>query len=188
MNRLKKFEHWGGTPDYHDYQREIRDILMIEFADGKEVERLMSKNDTFIYDMFNEFPASYVAKQIISDKVPSTYLKEKDGYKPLADDILALAKTEDGKFVPIKEPVEIEQVIDIVKDKREIEKIEENITIDTNVSVGEVKRGDILYLTALLKRTHQTTPFNQTTMGVLKVRVIDYYYGLNKLKQVMKNK
>lgn len=186
--RFKNFEHWGGTQDYHQYKQEIRDILMEEFSDGNEVEKLMSKNDIFIYDMFREFSAPYVAQKIISNEVPSTYLKEKDGYKPLADDILALQKTEDGEFIPIKEPVKIEQIVDIIKDEKTIKKIEENITVDTNVSVGEVKRGQILYLTAMLSRPHQTTPFNQTTMGVIKVRVIDYFYGLNKLKQVLKNK
>lgn len=115
-------------------------------------------------------------------------IKKFSEMKPLSDDIIAIEKTEDGEFVPIKEPVEIEQIVDIIKDESVIAKIEENMTIDTSISVGEVKRGQILYLTALLKRPNQTVAFNQTTMGVLKVRIVDYYYGLNKLKQVMKNK
>ena len=114
--------------------------------------------------------------------------EKKDDLKPLADDILALEETEDGEFIPIKGPIEIESIIDIIKDESVITKIEENITVDTAISVGEVKRGQIIYLTAMLKRSHQTTPYNQTTMGVLKCRIIDYFYGLNKLKQVMKSK
>ncbi len=114
--------------------------------------------------------------------------EKKDELKPLADGILALEETEDGEFIPIKGPIEIEAVIDIIKDESVITKIEENITVDTAISVGEIKRGQIFYLTAMLKKPHQTTPYNQTTMGVIKVRVIDYFYGLNKLKQVMKNK
>ncbi len=114
--------------------------------------------------------------------------EKKEKLKPLADGILALEETEDGEFVPIEGPVEIEAVIDIIKDESVINKIEENITVDTAISVGEVKRGQIIYLTAMLKRSHQTTPYNQTTMGVLKCRIIDYFYGLNKLKQVMKSK
>jgi len=114
--------------------------------------------------------------------------EKKDELKPLADDILALEETEDGEFIPIKGPIEIEAIVDIIKDESVINKIEENITVDTAISVGEVKRGQIIYLTAMLKRSHQTTPYNQTTLGVLKCRIIDYFYGLNKLKQVMKNK
>ncbi|MCF7866984.1 hypothetical protein K9L67_06190 [Candidatus Woesearchaeota archaeon] len=114
--------------------------------------------------------------------------EKKEELKPLADGILALEENEDGEFIPIKGAVEIEAIIDIIKDESIINKIEENITVDTAISVGEVKRGQIIYLTAMLKRAHQTTPFNQTTMGVLKVRIVDFYYGLNKLKQVMKNK
>lgn len=113
--------------------------------------------------------------------------KEKDNSN-LSTGIIALEEIEDGEFIPIKEPVEIEQIIDIIKDESVISKIEENITVDTSISVGEVKRGQIIYLTALLKRPHQTTPYNQTTIGVLKCRIVDYFYGLNKLKQVMKNK
>jgi hypothetical protein len=115
-----------------------------------------------------------------------TYNEDTDS--KLADGILALEETEDGEFIPIKGPIEIEQIVDIVKDPKDIKKIEENMTVDTSISVGEVKRGQIIYLTALLKRPRQTIPYNQTTMGVLKVRVVDYFYGLNKLKQVMKNK
>jgi len=106
----------------------------------------------------------------------------------LSDDILAFEKTEDGEIIPIKGPIEIESIVDIIKDENTINKIEENITVDTTVSVGEVKRGQIIYLTAMLKKSHQTTPYNQTTLGVLKCRIIDYFYGLNKLKQVMKNR
>ena len=74
------------------------------------------------------------------------YNEKKEELKQLSDDILAFEETEDGEFIPIKEPVEIEQVVDIIKDKVKISKIEENITVDTNISVGEVKRGDIIYL------------------------------------------
>jgi len=122
----------------------------------------------------------------------NTYLTEKEkkdkDISNLSDGIIALEEIEDGEFIPIEGPIEIEQVVDIIKDESVISKIEENMTVDTTVSVGEVKRGQIIYLTALLKRPHQTTPFNQTTMGVLKCRIVDYFYGLNKLKQVMKNK
>jgi hypothetical protein len=119
----------------------------------------------------------------------NTYITEKEkDISNLSDGIIALEEMEDGEFVPIEGAIEIESVIDIIKDESVITKIEENITVDTSISVGEVKRGQIIYLTALLKRPGQTTPYNQTTMGVLKCRIVDYFYGLNKLKQVMKSK
>jgi hypothetical protein len=58
------------------------------------------------------------------------------------------------------------------------------MTIDKNLNVGEVKRGQIIWMTALLKKPG--TSYNNQTLGVLKVRVVDYYYGLNKLNQVIK--
>ena len=48
---------------------------------------------------------------------------ENNEIKPLADDILVLQKDENGEYVKIEEPVEIEQVIDIIKDKEEIKKL-----------------------------------------------------------------
>ena len=62
--------------------------------------------------------------------------------------------------------------------------VDENMTIDKNLNVGEVKRGQIIWLTALLKKPGNS--YTNQTLGVLKLRVIDYYYGLNKLNQVMK--
>ena len=62
--------------------------------------------------------------------------------------------------------------------------VDENMTIDKSLNVGEVKRGQIIWLTALLKKPG--TSYTNQTLGVLKLRVIDYYYGLNKLNQVMK--
>ena len=62
--------------------------------------------------------------------------------------------------------------------------IDENMTIDKSLNVGEVKRGQIIWLTALLKKPGSS--YTNQTLGVLKLRIIDYYYGLNKLNQVMK--
>jgi len=62
--------------------------------------------------------------------------------------------------------------------------IDENMTIDKNLNVGEIKRGQIIWLTALLKKPG--TSYSNQTLGVIKLRVIDYYYGLNKLSQIMK--
>ena len=110
-----------------------------------------------------------------------------DNDQNLSSDIEFLKKLDNGDYTVVTGSFEITQIISIITDDGEIDKLEEaagGFQLSTDLTVKEVKRGDVLWLTAMLKRPHNTTPFNQTTMGVLKVRVLDYYYGLNKLKYV----
>jgi hypothetical protein len=104
-------------------------------------------------------------------------------YKDLSDDIVALSKLEDGTYEEIKEPVSILQVTGMITDPEEIKQIEEAFTLDTSLAIKDIKRGDILWLTALLERTSGSS-INSQKLGVVKVRVVDYFFGLNKLNQV----
>ena len=110
--------------------------------------------------------------------------QKKAEFEPLADDILQI--NTEGEYEKVKGPVEVIQITGMVKDEAEIAKIEENLTVDTQLNLSNVKRGDILWLTALLKRPGSS--YNPQTLGVVKVRVVDYFYGLTKLNQVMKQK
>jgi len=101
----------------------------------------------------------------------------------LQDDITTLVKDGDD-YVKTTEPLELVQVTGVLTDEEEIKKIEEGMTVDQSLNVGNVTRGQIIWLTALLKKPG--TSYNNQTLGVLKVRVVDYYYGLSKLNQVMK--
>ena len=107
-------------------------------------------------------------------------------FKDLSDDIIALSKLEDGSFEKIDEPVNILQVTGLITDEDEIKKISEAFTLDTSVVVKDIKRGDILWLTCLLEKSN-TTSRNAQNWGVIKVRIVDYYYGLNKLNTIKKN-
>jgi len=108
---------------------------------------------------------------------------EKKDNQNLQDDITTFIKDE-NKFIKTDEPLEIIQITGLLTDKSEIKKLEENMTIDKSLNVGEVKRGQIIWLTALLKKPG--TSYTNQTLGVLKLRIVDYYYGLSKLNQVMK--
>jgi hypothetical protein len=105
-------------------------------------------------------------------------------FQPLSDDITAVFKNAEGNYEKIEGPVEIVQILDIVKDPKEIEKIEEGIVMDTSLSIKEIKRGQMLYLTALLQKPG-TASFTQQTISIVQVRVIDYWFGLNKLNQII---
>lgn len=113
--------------------------------------------------------------------------------KQLSDDILILKKLDDGEYEKMENPVYIKQITGILTDKKEIEKIENQLTeeyvpgapvFNTDLQLKKVKRGDIIWVTALLERERSTTSYNSQTMGVIKARIVDYYYGLNKLKSI----
>ena len=110
-------------------------------------------------------------------------------YQPLSDDVTALAKLDTGEYEEIKGPVTITQILGVVTDPEEIKEIEnavkENVTLDTSIIVKDIKRGQILWLTALLERTN-TSSWNAQNIGVIKVRVVDYFIGLNKLRTLNK--
>ena len=103
-------------------------------------------------------------------------------YEPLSDDMLVLAQMEDGNFKKIEGGIDIIQITGIAS-QDEIKKIEENFTLDTSILIKNIKRGDIIWLTALLQRTSRSS-INSQTMGVVKARIVDYFFGLNKLNQI----
>ena len=104
-------------------------------------------------------------------------------FKDLSDDITVLSKLEDGSYEKVNEPVNILQVTGMITDEEEIKKIAEAFTLDTSLTIRDVKRGQIIWLTALLERTSGSS-INSQKLGVVKCRVVDYYFGLNKLNQV----
>ena len=104
-------------------------------------------------------------------------------YEPLTDDITALEKIGD-EYVKITEPVKIVKIIDIITDEKEIAKIEEAFQLDTSLTIKNVKRGDVIWLTALLEKPNSSTAWNAQTISTVKCRIIDIFYGLNKLKTI----
>ena len=108
-------------------------------------------------------------------------------FQPLSDDVIALAKLDTEEYEEIKGPVSISQITGVVTDPDEIKEIEkaikENVTLDTSLILKDVKRGQIIYLTALLEKS-KTASWNSQTMGVVKCRIVDFYYGLNKLRTI----
>ena len=115
------------------------------------------------------------------------------GYDPLSDDISILRKLDNGDYEKAKGPINVIQVTGVITDDKEIDKIENQLSesvpgapiFNTDLQLKKVKRGDIIWVTALLERPGNTS-WNAQTMGVIKCRIVDYYYGLNKLKYINK--
>lgn len=86
----------------------------------------------------------------------------------------------------IKDEIEIIEIIDIFNDPKDLPQTNEGgvFGIDTDLSNKELKRGDTIYITAMIKKKGQsfTSP---ATQSVLKVRIVDIYNGLSYLNKVI---
>jgi len=115
------------------------------------------------------------------NKKTKKFNKDKE-FQPLSDDIIAISKNDKGDYEKVKGPVEIVQITGVISDEDEIKKLDEvaGPLLSTDISMKPVKRGDTLYITALLKKPG-TAVYNTQTIGLLKVRIVDFWYGLSKL-------
>ena len=119
---------------------------------------------------FKDFKHNSKSNKIISDKGIIIKKKEEGG---LVDDLTDIKKTlgefeilEDGEF-------EIVAINDVSVE--EPKNIDEATIINADLGSKEAKRGDILYITAMVKKKN----VNWNSMAVLKVRIVDMYNGLS---------
>ena len=59
------------------------------------------------------------------------------------------------------------------------------VGLHADLSVKDVKRGQILWISALLRKKGSTSFNSQAVQGVLKVRVVDIFKGLQYLKKAL---
>jgi hypothetical protein len=91
-------------------------------------------------------------------------------------------ETDEG-YEKVKE-VEIVQITGVISEE-EAKKIDENFVVQGGDFSGkEIKRGDYIWLSCLMKKPG--TSYAAQQQGVLKCRVTDIYLGLSKLNQLMK--
>jgi len=117
--------------------------------------------------------------------------KSEDNQEELSDDIHDVDLEIDGEKVENGD-YEIESIIDVIipddeKEKKEYgNSIEENsVTVQSDMTVKKTKRGDIIWITALLRRKGTTSFNSPAKQGVLKLRVIDIFYGLQYINKVL---
>jgi hypothetical protein len=103
-----------------------------------------------------------------------TEKKEKDDLEKINDQIEDAV--EDTK-------VNDEWVIDSIIDVSKNEPLTESIIINAELGDRTVKRGDDVYITAMLHRK-ANEPYHQQQMGVLKARITDIYNNLHILNTI----
>ena len=111
------------------------------------------------------------------DKKANSLDFKKDKQKTLSNDIDKLDDQiiDDIKNTKLDGNWEIVSVIDVSTTPP---KIDEAIIINAELGSGEIKRGDLIYITAQIKRPGQVQAYHNMQMGVVKVRVIDIYNSM----------
>lgn len=122
------------------------------------------------------------------DEKVKKFKKTKE-FEPLSDDIVALKELENGEIETIKEPIKIVQITGLITEPERIKKLEEAINggpvFSTDFQTKQVKRGDIIWVTAFIQKSGSTVSWSsQQSQAVLKCRIVDIYNGLNKLKYI----
>ena len=105
-------------------------------------------------------------------------------YEPLSDDIIALSKLDNGEYEKVTGPVNIVQITGVITDEEEIKKLDEiagGPVLNTDLSLKQVKRGQLIWLTCLLQKPSSSSVYNSQTMGTISARIVDIWYGLSKL-------
>jgi len=147
------------------------------------MEGIIKFNDFFI-ESTSQVPLSNDIEKI--DMETSKNVSSSDTTnQELSNDITELEYDDFGK---LDGDWEIESIIDIVTAEDD-DKVTESSTgiMGTHIDLGnkEIKRGKVFYITAMVKKPGNTSMFSQSKMSVIKVRVVDIYYGLSQLNKII---
>ena len=115
--------------------------------------------------------------------------KTKEDSDKLSSDIENVDMEIEGEKVDNND-YEIEEILDVIIPSKEKEREygnvdESTVSVHSDMTVKEAKRGDIIWVTALLRRRGTTSLTSPAVQGVLKVRIVDIFYGLQYLKKVL---
>ncbi len=105
-------------------------------------------------------------------------------FSNLSDDIknipeIEIEKIKNGEY-------EIESIIDVFLDPKDI-KLDEANVINFNTQLnGEVKRGQYIYCICLMRKSGTTSFSSPSIQVVVKAKIIDIYHGLSYLNKILK--
>ncbi len=76
------------------------------------------------------------------------------------------------------------EIVNIIDVSTECPELNEAIIINAELGSGEIKRGDVIYITAQIKRPGQVVAYHNMQMGCIKVRVVDIYNTMSILNNL----
>lgn len=123
----------------------------------------------------------------ISDKDASMDFKKKKQSKDLSTDIDNLDDqvSDEVKSTILDGEWEIQSIMNVSTEPPSEDEIKSNEAIIINAELGNepVKRGDFIYITALINKRGSSS-YHQSQMGVIKVRVVEIFNTLLILNQL----
>ena len=84
----------------------------------------------------------------------------------------------------LKGEYRIEEILDVFLDPKDIPVTEGIMGINTDLSNNEIKRGQLVYISALLRKEGHSLS-SPAVQSVIKLRVIDIFKGLQYLNKVI---
>jgi hypothetical protein len=84
----------------------------------------------------------------------------------------------------LKGEYQIEEILDIFTDPKDIPVKEGVMGVKADLSNKEIKRGEIIYITALVRKAGHSVS-SPAVQSVIKLRVVDIYHGLSMLNKVI---
>lgn len=84
----------------------------------------------------------------------------------------------------LKGEYRIEEILDVFLDPKDIPVTEGIMGIHTDLSNNEIKRGQLVYISALLRKEGHSLS-SPAVQSVIKLRVIDIFKGLQYLNKVI---
>lgn len=109
-------------------------------------------------------------------------------FQELSDDIeKEVLDLKDGEIKSkLNQKFEIESVIDVFTDPKDLPLTESGlVAMNADLSNKNIKRGDTVYITAMVKKEGQSFS-SPSTQAVIKLRIVDIYHGLSYLNKIMK--
>jgi hypothetical protein len=163
--------------------KKYKDKLQQNGYDG-----IILKNCTTNYYKDGEYIVYVVfdIKQILSNE---SFNRMSESIEDDSDALLMISDIEPNKEPKIvsSDDYELISIIDVIQDPKDIEKYETLTNgLDLNTQYKDLKVGQSLYLTALLKPKSVSVINAAGTMGIIKVSIQNIYYGLQKLDQLRK--
>lgn len=140
---------------------------------SRNIVSYLNENNIFTKENFIQLKESLISQKNIYEK------KETSDFDKLKEE-------EEKELEEIdSEEYEVDKIVDIFTDMEEV-KESVGTGLSSDMQPKTIERGDTIYLTALLKPRNKSIAYAHGEMGVIKVKVQQTWYGLNKLNNLKK--
>lgn len=152
-------------------------------------EDFYDRDDNFLETVADDFfkkdylDMSQIDKKFINDNINMNNLLESKDLSNMIEIVdIEVSEDENDKEDEYTR-FEIDEVLDIISPK-DAQKYE-NVTTHVDVGGKDYKRGDTIYISALIRKAGTSSYNSPSRQAVLKCRITDIYFGLQYLNRVI---